>query len=120
MIPTTRGAGVEPESQSHRARTRRLARTAFAIASALALLASARDPRAGEKQFGYVYEPATLGPGAVELEQWVTPRFGKAGGVFSEFDLRTELEVGIVDNLQTSLYLNLETVRAADARASHR
>jgi hypothetical protein len=90
------------------------------LIAVFAFVALATNVSAGEKQFGYVYEPQTLAPGNVELELWTTPRLGKAGGVFSEFDLRSELEVGLVDNLQTSLYLNLKSTRAADARISRR
>jgi hypothetical protein len=86
----------------------------------LLVLTQASLARAGEKLFGYSYEPLTMAPGNVELEQWVTPRLGKAGGLFSEFDLRSEVEVGVIDNLQTSLYLNLESMRAYDARAGRR
>ncbi len=75
---------------------------------------------AGEKLFGYSYEPLTMPEGAIELEEWVTPRLGKAGGVFSEFDLRSEIEVGVIDDLQTSLYLNLSSTRAANARSGRR
>jgi hypothetical protein len=99
---------------------RRARSSALAVGVLLLVLGPWRDTRAGEKQFGYVYEPLTLPPGQVELEQWVTPRLGKAGGVFSEIDLSTEIEVGVVDNLQTSLYLNTIATRAVDARASHR
>jgi hypothetical protein len=91
-----------------------------AVLAALLVLAAASHVRAGEKQFGYVYEPATLPPGQVELEQWITPRLGKAGGVYSQFDLRSEIEVGVVDDLQTSIYINFSNVHAVDARSGRR
>jgi len=95
-------------------------RAARAVLVLTVLVAASAPALAGEKQFGYVYEPESLPPGAVELEQWVTPRLGKAAGVFSELDLRTEIEVGVIENLQTSLYLNLASTRAADARSGRR
>ncbi len=87
-----------------------------AAAVALILTTFAARADAGERQFGYTYEPRALAPGNVELEQWITPRLGKAGGVFARTDLRTELEVGVVEDLQTAIYLNLKNVRAAFAR----
>src|SRR5947209_2602375 len=98
---------VESETQSQW----RSARAASWFLALLVVLGGSREANAGEKQFGYVYEPRTLAPGQIELEQWVTPRLGKAGGVFSEIDLRTELEVGVVDDLQASLYLNTVATR---------
>lgn len=92
-------------------------RRVLVVALALLLAGTAH---AGEKKFDYVYEPFTLAPGQIELEQWVNPKFGKAGGVYSQFDLRTEFEVGVIENLQTSLYLNLEATNAKDARAGKR
>lgn len=95
----------------------RVDRRVWALAIVITLAAEARG---GEKQFGYVYEPGTLPPGKVELEQWITAREGKAGGHYSRLDLRTELEVGVIESLQTSLYLNLQAIRAQDARSGPR
>jgi hypothetical protein len=87
------------------------------LAAGVVMLAVGGPTYAGERLFGYSYEPTTMPAGAIELEQSVTSRLGKAGGVFSEFDLRSEIEVGVLDYLQTSLYLNTEMTRAADARS---
>lgn len=85
-----------------------------------ALLLAASAATAGERRFTYTYEPQALPPGAIELEQWITSRIGKASGHFVAFDLRTEIEFGIIENLQTALYLNLEYEVVDDARTGPR
>ena len=66
--------------------------------------------RADERYFTYTYEPKTLPEGALEIEQWMTLKAGKEDGVYSQWDLRTELEYGILDRLTTALYLNFESL----------
>lgn len=68
--------------------------------------------RADERRFTYTYEPGVLPRGAVELEQWTTARIGKSSGDHVRWDLRTELEFGLTDSLQTALYLNSRSVRS--------
>jgi hypothetical protein len=67
---------------------------------------------ADERRFTYTYDPTVLPKGAVELEQWTTARIGKSSGDYVAWDLRTELEFGLTDNLQTALYLNSRSVRS--------
>lgn len=66
--------------------------------------------RATERLFTYTYEPETLPKGAVELEQWVTLRSSRTGSVgkenFRRVQFRDEIEYGVTDNYQLSLYFN--------------
>lgn len=64
---------------------------------------------ANERHFGYTYESAVLPTGARELEVWTTGRLGR-DGLYTRFDERVEFEVGLTNKLQTSLYLNLNSV----------
>lgn len=65
---------------------------------------------ATERLFTYTYEPETLPKGAVEFEQWVTLRSGRTGAVGKEnyrrVQFREEIEYGVTDNYQLSLYFN--------------
>ena len=65
---------------------------------------------ADERFFTYTYEPKVLPEGALEFEQWTTLRAGKENGVYSRWDLRSELEVGLTDRLTTAFYLNWKSV----------
>ena len=62
--------------------------------------------RADENLFGYTYTADVLPKGKWELEQWATGRVSKETGTFFGGDFRTEIETGITDRLQGSLYLN--------------
>jgi hypothetical protein len=46
----------------------------------------------------------------LEFEQWATLRAGKEDGVYSRWDLRSEFEYGLTDNLTSALYLNLKSL----------
>jgi hypothetical protein len=74
----------------------------------LAFLPSAR---ADENLLGYSYGADTLPKGHWELYQWITHRAGKADGTYRATDYYTELEYGITDRLQTSLYLTAATYK---------
>lgn len=76
------------------------------------VLALAGAARADERLFTYSYEPKVLPEGALELEQWATLRQGKKDGQFTRWDLRTEFEVGLLDSLSTSLYMNYGATRS--------
>ena len=80
----------------------------------LFLLAALAPPaaRAGESPFGYLYTTDTHPKGAFELEQWMTQRSGKAQGKYSLGQYRTELEYGVTDRFQASLYWNTYSVKA--------
>jgi hypothetical protein len=89
----------------------RISRLAFVLPALLAVAPSVA--RANDRHFTYTYESAVLPPGAKELELWVTPRLGR-DTFYSRFDNRLEFEVGLTNRLQTSIYLNLNSITAAD------
>lgn len=66
---------------------------------------------AGERKFTYVYDTELLPEGTYEFEQWITNQNGKKDGDYSRWDLRSELEYGISEKLQTAVYLNLKSER---------
>jgi len=72
--------------------------------------------RADENMFGYVYGADTTPRGHWEVYQWVTRRAGKVDGGYQAFDLRTEVETGLTDRTQLSLYLNGSTHDVARVR----
>ncbi|MGO8971175.1 MAG: hypothetical protein ACLQDQ_16580 [Myxococcaceae bacterium] len=78
------------------------------LAALLSLLAGA-SALASERTLTWTYDSNVLPPGSKELELWSTGRFGRPEG-YSAFDNRAELEMGLVDQLQTSVYLNFGTV----------
>jgi len=84
---------------------RRLAPLVTIAALASLVLAAPSPAQANERHFAFTYESPTLPAGAVELEPWTTWRFGR-DRYYSRFDHRLEFEVGLVDRLQTSLYVN--------------
>jgi hypothetical protein len=69
-------------------------------------LAGALEARADENLFGYSYGTETLPKGAVELYTWTTWRTDKGHGTYDALDLRQEIEYGVTDRFQASLYLN--------------
>jgi hypothetical protein len=80
----------------------------FALAFCCPLLWSL--PATGsERHFTYTYESNVLLPGHKELEPWTTFRFGR-DHFYSRVDQRLELELGVVKNLQTSLYWNMSAI----------
>jgi hypothetical protein len=56
---------------------------------------------AQDRMFTYTYQSNVLNKGQRELEVWNTLRMGKQD-YFSRFDNRTEYEIGLGSNLQTS------------------
>ena len=70
--------------------------------------------RADIHHFGYLTETGTLPAGASEVEVWNTARIGHSG-YYSALDQRLELESGITDRLQASLYLNWNKTTEADS-----
>jgi hypothetical protein len=74
---------------------------------AFVLLCSGHFLCASERRFAFTYEVNTADKGELELENWVTWQFhhGRNGEPNRhEFDFRHELEYGITDRLQASLY----------------
>lgn len=61
---------------------------------------------ADQRHFTFVYEATIEEPGEFELENWVTGQFRKsADHGFAEADFRHEVEFGVVENLQASVYV---------------
>lgn len=63
--------------------------------------AHAEDP-----DFGYVYTAQTEEPGETEVSLWATDRRGKSPGHYAAQDYRIEVERGLTDGLQASIYAN--------------
>lgn len=74
-------------------------------ACALAILFSAAEASATQRHFTYTYESPVLNPGDAELEPWTTFKWGR-DNYYSSVEQRLEFEIGVVPNLQTSLYWN--------------
>lgn len=72
--------------------------------------AAVSDARADQRYFTYSYEPKVLPKGATELEQWATMRNGREEGLYARWDIRTEFETGLTDNLTTAIYMNAKNV----------
>jgi len=82
------------------------------------LCVATSQSRADENLFGYTYTSDVLPKGKWEVEQWVTGRVGKEHGDFLGTDLRTEIETGLTDRLQASLYLNYNYFYSDNASTS--
>ena len=65
---------------------------------------------ADQRYFTYSYEPKVLPAGAIELEQWATMRNGRDNGLYARWDVRTEFEAGLTDNLTAAIYMNAKNV----------
>jgi len=59
----------------------------------------------GVRRFTFLYEANTSAPGSLELENWVTWRRATGPGRFDQVDFRHELEYGVTDKFQVSVYL---------------
>ena len=73
----------------------------------LSLSCSGNALVAGDRKFTYTYESTVLPVGVRELEIWNTYRRDRSY-FFRRLDQRTEFEIGLANNLQTSFYLNTE------------
>lgn len=62
--------------------------------------------QAGESLFGYSYVTDTMPKNKWELEQWYWGKYGKKHGDYANSLYRTEIEYGVTDNYQVSLYTN--------------
>ena len=80
--------------------------------TAVLLALASAGARAGESPFGYLYTTDTHPKGSFELEQWMTLRRDKVQGQYSLRQYRTELEYGVTDRFQASLYLNTYSIKA--------
>jgi len=76
------------------------------------LILSPTTSRCDEAIFAWTYTTDLLPKGHWEFEHWATARLGKEHGTYSVLDFREELEYGLTDNFQISLYLNHQYVDA--------
>ena len=88
------------------------------LLSSVAFLACAAASHGDENLFGYSYTADVAPKGAWEFEQWATARIGKESGSFLGMDLRSEIELGLTDRLQGSLYLNYNYFYIHNAKGS--
>lgn len=98
--------------KSENTRATRSGRGAIGMAVALATLVTIPASNAGEYPFGYIYTTDTQPKGRFEIEQWVTTQRQQSQGSYQNFMYRTELEYGVTDNFQTSIYANYGSVNA--------
>jgi hypothetical protein len=92
-------------------------RSIFASSVVLASLCLSGSALAIERRFTYNYESRVLNPGDKEIELWTTPRIGRED-YYLRFDNRAELELGLTERLQTSVYLNFTTKTVGAERES--
>src|SRR6266436_5724581 len=59
----------------------------------------------GVRRFTFLYEANTSAKGSLELENWVTWQRATGPGRFDQVDFRHELEYGVTDKFQVSVYL---------------
>lgn len=59
----------------------------------------------GVRHFTFLYEANTSAPGSLDLENWVTWQRGIGPDRFDQVDFRHELEYGVTEKFQASLYL---------------
>ena len=59
----------------------------------------------GVRHFTFLYEANTSAPGSLELENWITWQRATGPGRFDQVDFRHELEYGVTDRFQVSVYL---------------
>jgi hypothetical protein len=87
---------------------------AFILILGFSIVSNAQD-----RIFTYTYQSNVLNKGQRELEVWNTLRQGKQD-FFSRLDNRTEFEVGLGGNLQTSFYLNLTTITRTNVEGAQK
>ena len=59
----------------------------------------------GVRHFTFLYEANTSAAGSLELENWVTWQHATGQGRFDQVDFRHELEYGVTDKFQASIYV---------------
>ena len=59
----------------------------------------------GVRHFTFLYEANTSARGSLELENWVTWQRTTGPGRFDQVDFRHELEYGVTDKFQASIYV---------------
>ncbi len=69
------------------------------------LLSGASVAVGGVRHFTFLYEANTSAAGSLELENWITWQRATGPGRFDQVDFRHELEYGVTDTFQVSVYL---------------
>ena len=81
------------------------------LATIAALFFCAGSAAADDQPFLTLYTTDIQPEGGREFEQWLKWKSGHAGESFNSFESRSEIEYGITDDLQGSLYLNYDWER---------
>ena len=72
---------------------------------------------AGARHFTFIYEAPTSPPGSFEIENYATTRFANG---FTDAVFRNELEIGITDHFQASIYFaNWDYTSSRENRGAH-
>lgn len=94
-----------PDQRETASMIHRFSRVLGALNLFCCLSAVAASAEASERRFAFNTESSVLAPGEAELEPWTTVRAGREHH-YAAFDQRLEFELGLLPNLQTSLYWN--------------
>ena len=76
------------------------------IASSLFIAITFSTIYAQDRHFAWSYDSPSLPKGSVDFEVWNTYNFGRKGYSYSNLDQKLELEYGLSDKIQTSIYIN--------------
>jgi len=79
------------------------------VSTSIFLLVLCSNLYSQDRLFTYTYQSNVLENGQRELEVWNTFRTGKSN-FYNRLDNRTEFEVGLGKNVQTSFYLNFTSI----------
>jgi len=71
---------------------------------------------AGARHFTFIYEAPTSPAGSIESENWTTTRFSDG---FTAADFRHELEIGITEHFQASIYFANWDYTRRENRGAH-
>jgi len=89
----------------------------IALVIAAVMLFCKTSAFAGARHFTFIYEAPTATPGSFEIENYATTRFANG---FTEGVFRHELEIGITEHFQASIYFaNWEYTRSRENRGAH-
>jgi hypothetical protein len=80
-------------------------KSALCIGICVAAILPALSSFGGARHFTFLYEANTSAPGSLELESWVTWQRALGPSRFDQVDFRHELEYGVTDKFQASIYL---------------
>lgn len=80
-------------------------RPALRVGIFVAAILPALSSLGGARHFTFLYEATTSAPGSLELENWITWQHATGPGRFDQVDFRHELEYGVTDKFQASIYL---------------